>query len=433
MSLGLLIGLFGLSGCMGTASQDADGDFASRMRGGFFDAKPAAERSKEQSDSIILSDLQNRRSVLPDDGAFDRVAVPVLAANSRAAESELRVARLRAEAQSRNWLPTLGPSISLSSLGEVLASLVIDAVIFDNGKKKAEREFARADVEVAAVNLAIDTNDRVHTALGLYLRGQQAQEKAGLAQAALRDMGRFEYVMNERVKGGVSDLSDLSVIRHKLARIQADYSGQSEAAKGAVAELNAMSMKKLGGVQGLSDVRVSRGDARALGVLLAEAEKSRAVAGAKIDRAGFLPGLTASATVTKSGTSGAANIAPENGFGLGTKANLQAIKAATEAAGRRVTQADEDANRKLAKHEARLAALSRQVSEASGLAGQAKANLDLFQQQYDAGQRQVMDVVGVYETWITQEQARIDLKYEMAATRLEIARELGLLADGSDI
>ena len=430
MSFGFVIGL---GGCMSLGAQGADDDSVSRTRGGMLDSKTAALHSKEASESILLSDLQGRRSVLPDGSAFDKVAGPVLAANSRAAESELRVVRLRAEAQSKNWLPTLGPSISLSSLGEVLASLVIDAVIFDNGKKKAEREFARADVEVAAVNLAIDTNDRVHTALGLYLRGQQAQEKAGLAQAALKDMSRFEYIMNERVKGGVSDLSDLSVIRHKLARMQADYTAEAEAAKGAVAELNAMSIKKLGGVQGLADVSIGRGDARALSVLLAEAEKGRAVASATIDRAGFLPSLTASASVTKNGVSGGANVAPENGIGLGMQANLQSIKAATEAAGRRVGQANEDANRRLAKQEARLGALTRQVGEASILAGQAKTNLDLFQQQYNAGQRQVMDVVGVYETWVAQEQARIALKYEMAATRLEMARELGLLADGSDI
>jgi len=99
----------------------------------------------------------------------------------------------------------------------------------------------------------------------------------------------------------------------------------------------------------------------------------------------------------------------------------------------RFSYGPEEANRLLAKHEARLQALGRQVGEASGLAGQAKANLDLFQSQYDAGQRQVMDVVGVYETWVGQEVARIDLKYETAATRLEIVSELGLLADGSDI
>ena len=62
-----------------------------------------------------------------------------------------------------------------------------------------------------------------------------------------------------------------------------------------------------------------------------------------------------------------------------------------------------------------------------------QANLDLFQQQYDSGQRQVMDVVGVYETWVSQEETRVGLKYEMALARIEIAREQGLLADGSDI
>ncbi|MDU8927484.1 TolC family protein [Alisedimentitalea sp. MJ-SS2] len=409
-----------------------DGE-VSRMRMGVFDKKPAKDTKAQASESIIVSDLQERKSVLPQGSSFDLVSGPVLSANSRAAESELRVARLRAEAQSKNWLPTIGPSISLSSLGEVLTSLVIDAVIFDNGKKKAEREFARADVEVAAVSLAIDTNDRVNTALGLYVKGQEAREKAGLYERAVKDMKHFEYVMNERVKGGVSDLSDLSVIRHKLAKVQASHAASVEAASAAVAELNAMSIKKLGGVTGLSDFSVGRHDAQPLTVMLAEAEKTRTVAGAKIDRAGFLPGLKASATVTKTGTSGGLELAPENGIGLGTAANLKAIKAAEEAAGRRVSQATEEANRRLAKHEARLAALSRQVGEASTLANQAKSNLDLFQQQYEAGQRQVMDVVGVYETWVSQEETRVGLKYEMALARIEIAREQGLLADGSDI
>lgn len=419
-----------LSGCLGTG--DGDGQ-VSRFRANPL-GETSAKAAKTAQESRIISSLQTRRSALPQNSAFDQVAGPVLAANSRAAESELRSARLRAEAQSKNWLPSIGPRISLSSLGELVASMVIDAVIFDNGKKKAEREFARADVEVAAVNLAIDTNDRVHTALGLYLRGQEAREKAVLLHAAHKDMTHFEWIMNERVKGGVSDMSDLNVIRHKLARVQSDLNAETEAAKGAIAELNAMSVKKLGEVNGLADFSVAGSGAEALTVLLAEAEKDRAVAGARIDRAGYLPGLTASATVDASGNTGAGlNIAPQNGLSLGMGANLKAIEATAEAAGRRVNQAQEEAGRRLAKHEARLGALGRQVGEAGGLAQQAKANLDLFQSQYDGGQRQVMDVVGVYETWVAQEQARIVLKYEMAETRLEIARELGLLADGSDI
>ena len=87
---------------------------------------------QDGSQSQIIESLLNRRSVLQD-GAFRSVADAVLAANSRAAEAELRAATLRAEARSRNWLPTLGPQVSLTSLGAVVTSLVVDQVLFDNG------------------------------------------------------------------------------------------------------------------------------------------------------------------------------------------------------------------------------------------------------------------------------------------------------------
>jgi adhesin transport system outer membrane protein len=109
---------------------------------------------------------------------------------------------------------------------------------------------------------------------------------------------------------------------------------------------------------------------------------------------------------------------------------LRAIEAATETAGRRVAQANEDANRALRKLESQIAAKTRQTGEASSLTAQAKNNLDLFQAQYKAGQRQVMDVVGVYETFARAQEAEVTLKYEAATLRIEMARILGVLADG---
>jgi outer membrane protein, adhesin transport system len=43
----------------------------------------------------------------------------------------------------------------------VVAGIMVSQAIFDNGARAAERDFARADVEVAAVALAQDSNDRV--------------------------------------------------------------------------------------------------------------------------------------------------------------------------------------------------------------------------------------------------------------------------------
>lgn len=425
-----LLAAMGLSGCM--SSGGGEGGQVSRFLSNSPDTQ-LTERQKEAAQSAVISALQARHSVLPPDSAYARVAGPVLAAYSRPAEAELRSARLRARAASKNWLPRIGPDISLTSLGDLVAQLVVEQVLFDNGRKKAERAFAKADVEVAAVTLSEDTNERVLTALGLYLDAMKARERASLEEQTLKDMQHFEWVMTERVSGGVSDMSDLNVLRQKLAEIRATLTAQQEAETTALAELNAMSASPLDDVSGLSDLAPDLAAARPLEVLRAEAEKDRDIAQAKIDRAGLLPGLSAGGTVDEDGSNIGLNISTDQLLGLGTGASLKATQAARDAAERRVSQAQEDAERTLRRLDGRRSALSRQVTEASTLATQAKANLDLFQRQYKAGQRQVMDVVGVYETFAARQTAQLDLKYELARTRLQIARHLGLLADGGDI
>ena len=100
------------------------------------------EPSAEAPQSEILSTLIQRRSVIAEDSTLGDVARVALASGARPSEAKLRTAKLRAEAENKNWLPTIGPVVSLTSLGDVLASLVVDQVLFDHGRKKAEREFA---------------------------------------------------------------------------------------------------------------------------------------------------------------------------------------------------------------------------------------------------------------------------------------------------
>lgn len=431
--------IFGLSGCLAETNTSS---FVSRFKSP--DASLAAQESGPKTtafastasnyddelnaQSDVINGLVSRRSALPSGSAYDRVTSAVLAANARSAESELRSARLRAEAASKNWLPTIGPSISLTSLSDVIVNLVVDQVLFDNGRKKGEREFAKADVEVAAVALAEDTNDRAATGLELYLAAAEGREKAALAETTLKDMARFEYIMSERVRGGVSDMSDLNIIRQKLSEIRAAQTAGREATRSAIAELNAMSVQPLQDVRGVTSLKVSANDAQPLKVTKAEAEKTRAIAAAKIDRASQLPGVSLSGSIGEN-----SNIGLNGGgvqLGLGTSARLKSIEVTKETAGRLVSQANEDSNRALRKLESQIAAKTRQASEASDLTAQAKNNLDLFQEQYKAGQRQVMDVVGVYETFSRAQESEVTLKYEAAKLRVEMARILGVLADG---
>lgn len=435
-----LMALMALGGCMGNAAGDG---FVSRMM--MPDAAPVAEGlapagpgQDQAAASEVLRDLMARRSALPQGSPLDAVAEAVLAADSRAAAAELRSARLRERAQATNWLPSIGPQVSLSSLGSVVALLVVEQVLFDNGRKKAERDFAAADVEVAAVSLVKDANARVLHALSLYLTAREAQDKAALAQAAERDMSHFEWIMSERVKGGISDPSDLQVLAAKLAQIRASRDSETETAQAALAELAAMGvdpalLEQVQAVQpAFTDqpLPIPQPEPVPLSVRLAEVEQTRAEARARAERAGLLPGLTATGALGRDAPDPTLDVRLARPLGLGTANDLRALDAATEAGRRKVAQTREEASRRLARLAQERVALARQATEAAVLTGRAKANLDLFQAQYDEGQRQVMDVVGLYEHFAQQQLLTTSLRYRAILANLRAAAELGLLADG---
>lgn len=417
-----------VTGCMATGG-------AKMPSGGIFGSKSADEQGTVSTGerSGVISQLSDRRSLLPAGGTYDKIAKAVLSSNLAPAEAELRAAKLRAEAQSKNWLPTIGPSLSLTSLGDFVASLVIEQVLFDNGRKKAEREFSVADVEVAAVLLSQDTNERVYDALDLYLSAEEGRDIAKQANIALKDMEKFRWIMEQRVAGGVSDLSDLSILNHKISEIKSDRRLGEEKAATAMAELEAMGAENSKALSGLSAVSVDPEISRDLSVLKAHAEKDRDIARAKIERASNLPGLKATATGIGGSSDIDAALQTTGIFDLGTGARLKAVDATKEAASRKVDLAHESADRRLSTLEKTYVAAKRATGEAENLTRQAKQNLDVFQSQYEAGQRQIMDVVGVYETYARQKRSQIGHKYDAARAQLKMARDMGLLADGAEI
>ena len=429
----LLLSVFALPACLPTDGLNIDAPLS--LLGGGSAAAPDSGQVLEVeqangTQSEIINALLNRRSILPS-GPYAQVASGVLAANSRAAEADLRAAKLRSQARANNWLPTIGPTVSLTSLGDVVTGMAVDAVLFGNGKKKAERDYAAADVEVAAVTLAEDTNDRVMQGLDLYLTAQQALARADVNAAALPKMERFEYVMSERVRGGVSGRVDLQIVQQKLNQMRADMSSDREAAASAMSELSAMSASPVTGISGVSSLTTDL-TAQPLSVMKAEAEATRAVAEALVARAGFLPSLTASGNLADGG-SGGLTVGAENGIGFGLGANLDAIEQQRAAAQARVGQVQEDANRRLRALEGELSSLQRQEAQAQGLAAQAAANYEIFAQQQRAGQRTVPEAVGIFETKVRTEREAAALRFDVARVELQIAALKGVLVDGDQI
>ncbi|WP_299793374.1 TolC family protein [uncultured Marivita sp.] len=434
---GAVLAVTALSGCMQDMGQGTVSRFLqAQPEAGVADtsetktAQPDARTSQDASP--IIATLAARQSVLTPGSPYAEVAAGVLAADARVAEAELHVAQLRAEAASKNWWPTISPRITLTSLGDLVADLVINQVLFDNGRKKAERDLAKADVELAAVALSESSNDRVYDGLVLYLQAEEGRAAADLYGQALKDMGQFEWVMNERVKGGVSDFSDLNVLKQKLADLRARDAAAREKTTRAMAELNALSAVPLSDQRGLRGMGATATDT-SLDVLRAMVERDRQIAQARIARADHLPGLSAGGSIRNGGDGLALSVNTEQMLGIGTGASLQAIEATKITADRKVTEARDIAQRGIDADQRAIAALKRQAAEAEGLTAQAKTNLDLFQRQYDAGTRQVMDVVSVYETFLRALEKQLDLKFRAARAELDAAKRLGVLADGAKI
>lgn len=379
--------------------------------------------------SAIIDDLRARQSVLPAGGPYAAIAQAVTDAATGASEAELRMARLKAEARAKNWLPTIGPTVSLTSLGSVLAQLVIDQAIIDHGRRKAERDHAAADVEVAAVALVADMNARVHDGLAAWLTAEQARAQAAVAEQATAKLIGFEDIVNLRMQGGLSDNSERQVIAQSRAEMAATLANDRQTLAQALSDLSSLTNGRIPQVSGIDSLPIPSGPAP-LSVLRAQAEGARTLAEARMARAGLIPGLSAQAVVGEDGVAPGLTLGGAN-LGFGTEAEARALAAAPDLVERRTAQARADADRQMAALQAEITALKARQAQGAAVLAQTKTNLALFNEQYRLGRRSLLELVSQFDAAARLERDQVALSYEIARIELRIARDRGLLLDGA--
>lgn len=395
---------------------------------------PLAPQAERRADSSpIIADLQARRAVLPPEGPYAQIAAGVLAHSAGSAQAELRVKRLQAQAKSKNWLPQIGPSLSLTSLGDFAARLVLDQVLFDNGAKRAEREYAVADVELAAVALSQEMNDLVAEGIGYYLTAQQAREQAQLARRAEARLSDYDRIMHLRVQGGLSDMSEARVLAQKLAEMQATAAADEDSARTAMAQLAALSATPPDQIAGLQDLPLPAALPDALALRRAEGQRELSVAEARMARAGLLPQLGAQASVGQGKPDLGLTLGLDQMLGFGTGDQVAALRASEKAAEARVEKARNEAARQNAELSAKLSALIAKEARGRDVTAQTGQSLEMFARQYKLGRRTLMELVNMYESYAAMERAQAALKYDIARIKLEMARQHGILVDGSSI
>lgn len=411
-----------LAGCVG-----GEGGIASRMN--IVPSDVAAKPT--EGGSALIADLQARRAVLPLGGAYARVADGVLEADAGAAAAELRIARLRSEARAKNWLPKLGPAVTLTSLNGLAAGILLEQALFDHGKRKAERAYAAADVEVAAVTLSTDINQRVYEGLSHYVNAERARAQGAVSAKATERLAGFADVMRQRVEGGLSDRSEQQIITQNLAEMQATGGADREAEISAMAELAAMSATPVEDVRGIDRLAVVGNTTEALSVVKARGEGARSVAESRIARAGLMPSLTSTVDVTSDGIDPGLRLGGSGLLGFGTKEELAALDATSDVVARRSAEAAESAERRIVALERRIAQLEAQQAKGASVLAQTESNLELFVEQYKLGRRTLLELVGQYDSFARLERDQVALNYEIALLELEIARDRGLLVDGA--
>ena len=417
-----------LSGCMNTTEHRDVSRLQTVENEARFPIEAAVDKAVagKTGGSEIIEELRARPSLLAPGTPYAIIAEAVMLSDSRVTEAELHVAILRAEAAKRNWMPRIGPRVSLSSLGDLVADIMLQQVLFDNGRKLAERDLAKADVEIAAVAIVESGNERVFDALSLYLKAEENRELQDHLERSLREMGNFEWVMQKRVDGGVSDMSDLNVLQQQLASIRARANEAGELTTSALAQLNTFSARNLDALTGLGGLQIAD-TGPSLPVLRAKAERDRTVAKAQIARASHLPALAVNASANDEAR---LEVTSDSFFGMGSVAAMKAIEATKETSERRVAEADESMRRQIAAQSRAIVSYRRQTADARGLTTSAHNNLQLFKAQFASGHRQVMDLIGSYEIYARALETEIALKYKVARTELELARLMGALAEG---
>lgn len=425
---GAIAALMLLAGCLA----GTDPATRSSQTAGELAAPGGSLAAQKEVRSQLIADLQARQSVLPPAGPFAQIGRSVVQANSGAAAAELRIARLRAEAKSHNWLPQIGPQVSLTSLGALAGSLLVQQTLLDNGRRKAERAYAAADVEVAAVGLSTEMNQKIYTGLSYYIEAERARAQAAVSMRAAAKLGEFTSIMQTRVEGGISDRSEQRVIAQTQAEMQATLAGDQSAESSAMAQLAALTSQPLNGLRGLDTLLPAAGNPEPLSVMQARGEGARSIAEARIARSGLLPGLGAVATVGGGGLSGELQL-ESAGLGVGTGASIKALDATADVVDRRIADASQLANRNQVALEQQIATLQSRQAQASVVLAQTEANLQLFTEQYKVGRRSLLELVGQYDSYARLQRDQVSLTYDIALLQLQIGRDRGVLIDGANL
>ncbi|AWI84367.1 hypothetical protein CEW88_12145 [Alloyangia pacifica] len=216
---------------------------------------PQAMRLRADGRGKVIGTLAQRPGAILPGTPYAAIARAVLEGGGFRSVSELRLAWLRGKADELDWLPDLGPHLSLAVLAHMSQSVQSRPERFDTPRKQAERDLALAEIDQAALTLVDGANGQVFEAIGHHLDAEEAHARADLLEAAYRDVASLDWPIARAVAAGLVPAQRLQELRARVAWLRAERVDAGAEAQRARSELAAMGDSRLGGVAGIGAIR----------------------------------------------------------------------------------------------------------------------------------------------------------------------------------
>ena len=213
-------------------------------------ALPISPADRAELTLVILPELASRRSALPANSSYERIAKTVAAQGDGPEASEQRRKALQAMAQHKEWIAGVGGLVNLTTLGAYATEVPLTK----------DRTAILAEVDLAAATLALEANTRIHDALTLYIEAEAARERAAIADRLIQNLGRFDPQAP------------------RIAQARQTQLAEQQKAEKAAARLNQIAKAHVAGSAGPTQLPAPKPETRPLSVILAQAEVTRDLA-----------------------------------------------------------------------------------------------------------------------------------------------------------
>jgi|GEM_PF-3579949 len=376
--------------------------------------------------------------------AYEAIARAIITQTPSASAASLEGQKLLGRAYNQNRLPQVSPTASVEDDGDVIGRLIIEQVIFDNGRFKAGKKLFTADEARVFGDYLIETNEDIAQGINVYLRAVRLQSLLSASEKLAVKYDDLHKIALDRVSGGVGKRSESSLFEIRKLQTHAQSDTIRAELKTTRAELQALT-----GNDNfvLTPRRFNFGGSReALAqeifettptILRTQADVDARIAELEQAKADRLPSLSFRGSLG-AGTGlglGADDQVNDARLGLsvsqplywGKNLNTEAILKNIEAEELRVKRVKRDAKVEMASHDQQIKALETQLPNQQTLVNLAEKRAENFKTDFRAGAATMVEAISLLETLKTLQTQYIDMEHDRLNNELQFARILGIL------